>query len=84
MKGWGGAGRERGGCGDLDLVDEIDGLHEVNRLLLQVLELDGKSLGQEGVEAKDELVVAIEEGLDTDDDASGVDPAKSCPSCGVC
>lgn len=61
----------------LDLVDEADGLHEVDGLLVavDVLELDGESLGQEGVEAHDELRVAIEERLDPDDDAGGVDPA---------
>ena len=60
----------------LDLVDEADGLHEVDGLLVpvEVLQLDGESLGQEGVESGDELRVAIEEGLDTDDDARGVDP----------
>ena len=61
----------------LDLVDEADGLHEVDGLLVavEVLELDGESLGQEGVESEDELRVAVEEGLDADDDARRVDPA---------
>ena len=64
----------------LDLVDEVDGLHEVDGLLLvaggavDVLELDGEALGQEGVEAEDELRVAAEERLHPDDDARRVDP----------
>lgn len=58
----------------LDLVDETDGLHEIDGLLLEVLGLDRVALGQEGVEAEDEFGVAIEEGLDPDDDAGGVDP----------
>lgn len=64
----------------LDLVDEVDGLHEVDGLLVaavDVLELDGEPLGQEGVEAEDELRVAIEERLHPDDDAGGVDPART-------
>lgn len=47
----------------LDLVDEVDCLHEVDGLLVpavDVLELDGEALGQEGVEAEDELRVAAE------------------------
>ena len=65
----------------LDLVDEVDGLHEVDGLLLvagggavDVLQLDGEALGQEGVEAEDELRVAAEERLHPDDDARRVDP----------
>ena len=41
----------------LDLVDEADGLGEVDGLLVavDVLQLDGESLGQEGVESEDVL-----------------------------
>jgi hypothetical protein len=64
-------------CVYLDLVDEIDGFHEINRLLLLViLQPDCKALGQEGVESEDELRVPVEKGLDTDNYPVGINPAS--------
>ena len=57
----------------LNLVYEIDGFHEINRLLL-LLQLDCITLGQEGIEAKDELRVPVEECLDTNNDSVGINP----------
>jgi|JXWR01.1.fsa_nt_gb hypothetical protein len=59
----------------LNLVYEIDGFHEINRLLL-LLQLDCITLGQEGIEAKDELRVPVEECLDTNNDSVGINPAS--------
>ena len=64
-------------CTHLYLVHEIDGFHEINRLLLLViLEPDCKALGQEGVESKDELRVPVEKGLHTDNYSVSINPAS--------
>lgn len=57
----------------LNLVDEVDGLDEIDGLLL-VLQPDCKALGQEGVEPEDQLGVPVEERLDADNHPVGVDP----------
>jgi hypothetical protein len=69
----------------LDLVHVRDGLVKLDgRLggrraearLLNVLDADLVALGEEGVEAEDELGVAVEERLDLADHALGVDTAR--------
>jgi hypothetical protein len=58
---------------NLNLVDKADGHGKIDGLLVEVLELDLVPLGEESVEAEDQVGVAMEQGLDAEDDAGGVD-----------
>jgi len=57
----------------LNLVDKADGHGKIDGLLVEILMLDLVPLGEEGVEAEDQVGVAMEQGLDAEDDAAGVD-----------
>ena len=58
---------------NLNLVDKADGHGKIGGLPVEVLVLDLVPLGEEGVEAEDQVGVAMEQGLDAEDDAGGVD-----------
>jgi len=58
---------------NLNLVDKADGHGKIDGLLVEILMLDLVPLGEEGVEAEDQVGVAMEQGLDAEDDAAGVD-----------
>ena len=58
---------------NLNPVDKADGHGKIDGLLVEILMLDLVPLGEEGVEAEDQVGVAMEQGLDAEDDAAGVD-----------
>ena len=58
---------------NLNPVDKADGHGKIGGLPVEVLVLDLVPLGEEGVEAEDQVGVAVEQGLDAEDDAGGVD-----------